>query len=158
MPAHYGLLLYTNHPTKFTYNQMPSIPKMDQCLRPKCITGRPPDAPREELSDIWYDVHRIKHKRDRDEHPCQLPVKLLERIIQLSSNPGDTVLDPFLGTGTTAVVAKKLGRHYVGLDIDPKYREIAEAKLDAIDLQVPSSPLASLKQSKSQNYQLTLFE
>jgi site-specific DNA-methyltransferase (adenine-specific) len=158
MPAHYGLLMYTNHPTKYTYNPIPDIPKMDQCLRPKCIASRPPDVPREELSDIWYDVHRIKHKRDRDEHPCQLPVKLLERIIQISSNPGDTILDPFLGTGTTAIVAKKYGRHYVGLDIDAKYREIAKAKLDAIDLQEPLSFMPSLAHSKSQNYQLSLFD
>lgn len=156
MPAHYGLLMYTNHPTKFTYNSIPNIPKMDQCLRPKCIANRPTDAPREELSDMWYDVHRIKHKRDRDEHPCQLPVKLLERIIQISSNPGDTVFDPFLGTGTTAIVAKKLGRHYVGLDIDAKYREIAKTKLDAIDLKEPTS--ISLVHSKSKNNQLSMFD
>ncbi|MEN4099260.1 MAG: site-specific DNA-methyltransferase, partial [Anaerolineaceae bacterium] len=128
---------------------------MDQCLRPKCIAIRPPDAPHEELSDIWHDVHRIKHKRDRDEHPCQLPVKLLERIIQISSNPGDTILDPFLGTGTTAIVAKKYRRNYVGLDIDAKYREIAKAKLDVIDLQEPSFLLPSLTHTKSQ---LSLFD
>ena len=132
MPAHYGLLLYTNHPTDFTYNSIPSIPKMDQCLRPKCIASRPYDVPKEELSDIWYDVHRIKHKRDRDDHPCQLPNKLLERVIRLSTNPGDLVLDPFMGTGTTAIVAKKLGRHYIGIDIDPQYREIAQLKLNSI--------------------------
>lgn len=158
MPAHYGLLMYTNHPTKFTYNPILSIPKTDQCLRPKCIASRPPDAPREELSDIWCDVHRIKHKRDRDEHPCQLPVKLLERIIQISSNPGDTVLDPFLGTGTTAIIAKKFGRHYVGLDIDAKYREIAKAKLDTIDIKEPPSLLSSLAQPKARDHQLSLFD
>lgn len=152
MPAHYGLLMYTNHPTIFTYNPIQPIPKMDQCLRPKCIANRPPDAPREELSDIWYDVHRIKHKRDRDEHPCQLPVKLLERIIQISSNAGDTVLDPFLGTGTTAVVSKKLGRHYVGLDIDVQYREIARMKLEAIEFQ------QSLSFSNPQKQQLSFFD
>lgn len=158
MPAHYGLLMYTNHPTKFTYNQIQPIPKMDQCLRPKCIANRPKEIPREELSDIWYDIHRIKHKRDRDEHPCQLPVKLLERIIQISSNPGDTVLDPFLGTGTTATIAKMLGRHYVGLEIDPKYKEIAKAKIDAVDVQELKYSIFSSNKRRSTKSQLTLFD
>lgn len=158
MPAHYGLLMYTNHPTKFTYNPMRLIPRMDQCFRTKCISSRGVDAPCEELSDIWYDVHRIKHKRDRDEHPCQLPVKLLERIIQISSNPGDSVFDPFLGTGTTAIVAKKFGRHYVGLDIDPIYREIARAKLDTVNFKEQSSLSPSLTDSKPLNYQFSLFD
>jgi len=158
MPAHYSLLMYTNNPTEYTCNQMPMIPKMDQCLRPKCIASRPSSAPREEMSDIWYDIHRIKHKRDRDEHPCQLPAKLLERIIQLSSRPGDTIFDPFLGTGTTAIVAKKLGRHYVGIDIDPKYREIAQAKLDSIELEITPYTLLTQYNYRSQNHQPPLFD
>jgi DNA modification methylase len=158
MPAHYGLLMYTNHPTKFTYNSILPIPKMDQCLRPKCIANRPPDAPREELSDIWYDVHRIKHKRDRDEHPCQLPIKLLDRVIQISSNPGDAVLDPFLGTGTTAIIAKMLGRHYVGIDIDPQYREIAQLRLATIKSAQVIPSRSHKKPSESINLQLKLFD
>ena len=132
MPAHYSLLLYTKHPTNFTYNQLPPIPQMDLCLRPKCISKRPEDAPKEPLSDIWFDIHRIKHKRDRDEHPCQLPIKLLERMILMSSNPGDLILDPFMGTGTTAIMAKKLDRHFVGIEIDEKYFKAAEKRLNVI--------------------------
>lgn len=157
MPAHYGLLLYTNHPTKFTYNSISQIPKMDQCLRSKCITNRSPQAPREELSDIWYDIHRIKHKRYRDEHPCQLPTKLLERVIQLSSNSGDTVLDPFMGTGTTAIVSKKFGRHYVGIDIDPQYRAIAQSKLDLIGTAENGFFHQDDAPNKAVTKQLTLF-
>lgn len=133
MPAHYGLLVYTADPLNFTYNLKKPIPKADQCFRAKCISKRSPNAPKEELSDIWYDVHRIKHKRDRDAHPCQLPVKLLERIISISSSPGDLVLDPFMGTGTTAFVAHKLGRHFAGIDIDMQYREIAIRRLRESD-------------------------
>lgn len=158
MPAHYSLLMYTNHPSRFTYNRIPPIPKMDQCFRSKCISSRPSDSPTEELSDIWFDVHRIKHKRDRDEHPCQLPEKLLDRVINISSNPGDTVFDPFLGTGTTAVMAHKLGRHYVGLDIDPKYRKIAKLKIDAIDFQQSQSNSALMKSHEPSEHQLILFE
>lgn len=156
MPAHYGLLVYTKHPNEFTYNPINPIPKMDQCFRSKCIRNRPPVVPTEELSDIWYDIHRIKHRRDRDAHPCQLPLKLLERVVQISSNPGDIILDPFLGTGTTAIAAKGLGRHYVGIDIDSKYREIALTKLARLEGNDASLSIDSAKPSLPT--QLPLFD
>ena len=81
------------------------------------------------VSDVWTDIHRVKHNRYRDEHPCQLPIHLLERLILMSSDEGDTVLDPFMGTGTTALAAKRLGRKYIGIELDAKYVEIAESKL-----------------------------
>jgi site-specific DNA-methyltransferase (adenine-specific) len=80
-------------------------------------------------SDVWTDIHRIRHKKRRDEHPCQLPVHLLERLLLMSSDEGDIVLDPFVGTGTTAIAAKRLGRKFVGIDIDSKYVEITNRKL-----------------------------
>jgi len=83
------------------------------------------------ISDVWTDIHRIRHKKRRDEHPCQLPIHLLERLLLMSSDEGDIVLDPFIGTGTTAIAAKKLGRKFVGIDIDPQYVQIANTKLEA---------------------------
>src|SRR2546421_4814177 len=56
-------------------------------------------------------------KRERLGYPTQKPVALLERIIQISSNPGDTVLDPFCGCGTTVDAAQRLGRRWIGIDI-----------------------------------------
>jgi site-specific DNA-methyltransferase (adenine-specific) len=85
-------------------------------------------------SDVWADIHRIRHKKRRDEHPCQLPVHLLERLLLMSSDEGDIVLDPFVGTGTTAIAAKRLGRKFVGIDIDPKYVEITNRKLKVEEL------------------------
>lgn len=82
------------------------------------------------VSDVWIDIHRIRHKKRRDEHPCQLPIHLLERLLLMSSDEGDIVLDPFVGTGTTAIAAKKLGRKFIGIDIDPKYVEITNKKLE----------------------------
>jgi site-specific DNA-methyltransferase (adenine-specific) len=82
------------------------------------------------VSDVWMDIHRIRHKKRRDEHPCQLPIHLLERLLLLSSDEGDIVLDPFIGTGTTAIAAKKLGRKFIGIDIDSKYVEITNKKLE----------------------------
>jgi DNA modification methylase len=132
MPAHYGLLVYTKNETKFTFHKPEPVPQMNLCLRPKCIKSRIPNLHAEVVSDLWYDVHRIKHKRDRDAHPCQLPPKLLERVIQMSSNQGDLVFDPFLGTGTTVSVAKRLGRAYTGIDIDEDYLSISESRLERI--------------------------
>lgn len=84
------------------------------------------------VADVWSDLHRIKHNKRRDKHPCQLPIHLLERIILMSTDEGDIVLDPFLGTGTTAVAAKRLGRNYIGIELDPDYVEIAQAHLDDV--------------------------
>jgi len=66
---------------------------------------------------------------ENTDHPTQKPEKLLAKIILASSNPGDTVLDPFAGVGTTAVVAKKLERNHVGIEIDETYCCLAEKRL-----------------------------
>lgn len=81
------------------------------------------------VSDVWTDIHRVKHNKYRDEHPCQLPIHLLERIILMSTDESDIVLDPFSGTGTTAIAAKRLGRNFIGFEKDKLYAEIAESKL-----------------------------
>ncbi|MGB9722355.1 MAG: DNA methyltransferase [Chloroflexia bacterium] len=138
LPAHYGLLFYTKHPTDFTFNydEVGSIDARCYCLRSSCIRKRKAlgEDRKERLTDIWWDIHRIKHRRHRDYHPCQLPDALLERIIRLSSNPGDIVLDALAGTGTTAVVAARLGRRYVAVDIDPTYVAITREKLAQVKI------------------------
>jgi site-specific DNA-methyltransferase (adenine-specific) len=108
---------------------MESVGRVDAryyCLRSTCIRQRKAAGAddKEPLTDIWRDIHRIKHKRDRDSHPCQLPDALMERIILLSTNPGDVVLDAMSGAGTTVVAAIKLGRQYIAIDVDKKYVEI----------------------------------
>lgn len=130
MPAHYSLLHYTKDAYEYTIEQQEAIEPAVRCLRPRCIKRRSPNIAKENMTDIWHDVHRIKHKRDRDAHPCQLPERLLERVIRLASREGDVVFDPFMGTGTTAVVAKKLGRHFLGAEYDQSYVEIANRRLE----------------------------
>lgn len=136
MPAHYALLFYTKHPYTFTFNyaEMCEIDARCYCRRAACVRQRKAVGcdTKEPLTDIWWDIYRIKHKRDRDYHPCQLPEALMERIIRLSSNPGDVVLDAMVGTGTTAVVAARLGRRYVAIDIDATYVELTRQKLAAV--------------------------
>jgi site-specific DNA-methyltransferase (adenine-specific) len=66
---------------------------------------------------------------ENTDHPTQKPEKLIAKLILASSNPGDVVLDPFLGSGTTSVVAKKLGRRFVGIETDEHYCVLAEKRL-----------------------------
>jgi site-specific DNA-methyltransferase (adenine-specific) len=84
-------------------------------------------------SNLWTDITvPFWSMRENTEHPTQKPEKLLAKIVLASSNPGDIVLDPFLGSGTTSVVAKKLGRRYVGIEIEERYCLLAEKRLDLI--------------------------
>ena len=63
-------------------------------------------------------------------HLTQKPEKLIAKLILASSNPGDLVFDPFVGSGTTAVTAKKLGRHYVGIEREKEYVALALKRLE----------------------------
>jgi modification methylase len=75
---------------------------------------------------------RLKGQDGRKVHPTQKPEALLARILLSSSNPGDVVLDPFFGTGTTGAVAKKLGRHFVGIERDQTYAKAARERIAAV--------------------------
>jgi site-specific DNA-methyltransferase (adenine-specific) len=82
-------------------------------------------------SNIWTDITvPFWSMPENTEHPTQKPEKLLAKIILASSNAGDLVFDPFLGSGTTSVTAKKLGRAYVGIECDESYCCIAEKRLE----------------------------
>ena len=65
-------------------------------------------------------------------HSTQKPAAILYRVLLSSSNPGDIVLDPFFGTGTTGAVAKKLHRHWIGIERDPAYVQVAQQRIDAV--------------------------
>jgi site-specific DNA-methyltransferase (adenine-specific) len=81
-------------------------------------------------SNLWTDLTvPFWSMPENTVHPTQKPEKLLAKIILASTNPGDLVLDPFLGSGTTSVVAKKLGRRYIGIELDFHYSCLAEKRL-----------------------------
>jgi modification methylase len=82
-------------------------------------------------------------------HPTQKPEALLYRVLLASTNPGDVVLDPFFGTGTTGAVAKRLGRRFLGIERDPAYAAAAEARIAAV-APVPPEMLASLAGKRAQ--------
>ena len=134
LPAHYGILYYTKQQQEFKFYDV-RIPHKKCRLCGGYIKdygGKKAQMhPFGTLaSDVWTDIHRIRHNKRRDEHPCQLPIHLLERIVLMSSDPGDIILDPFVGTGTTAVAAKRLGRRFIGIDVDTTYAQIATEKVE----------------------------
>lgn len=81
-------------------------------------------------SNIWTDITiPFWSMPENTDHPTQKPEKLVAKVILASSKPGDIVFDPFLGSGTTSVVAKKLGRNYIGIEIDEFYSCLTEKRL-----------------------------
>jgi site-specific DNA-methyltransferase (adenine-specific) len=81
------------------------------------------------LRSVWTD---IRGASTRDGHPAPYPVELAERLIKLFSFAGDTVLDPFMGTGSTAIAALSTGRNSVGVEIEPTYLQMAQERLQKI--------------------------
>lgn len=76
------------------------------------------EKPGKQADSLWTDILRVGNTaEERQGYPTQKPVSLLERILNASSNPGDTVLDPFCGCGTTVLAAQKLGRRWIGIDV-----------------------------------------
>ncbi len=136
-PSHYGILFYAKNQKELKFYEVRYPHKRDRKTGYLIKdyggkkAGLHPFGPL--VSDVWTDIHRIKHNRKRDPHPCQLPIHLLERLILMTTDENDIVLDPFMGTGTTAIAAKKLGRKFIGFELDKNYVEIAERKINRIN-------------------------
>jgi site-specific DNA-methyltransferase (adenine-specific) len=82
-------------------------------------------------ANIWTDITiPFWSMPENTDHPTQKSEKLIAKLILASTNPGDFVLDPFLGSGTTSVVAKKLGRTYLGIELDEEYSLLSEKRLE----------------------------
>ncbi len=90
-----------------------------------------------QMRSDWVIPLCTGHERLKDEagdkaHPTQKPEALLHRVLLATTNPGDVVLDPFFGTGTTGAVAKMLGRDWIGIEREASYRKVAQKRLDNI--------------------------
>ncbi|NMC00170.1 MAG: site-specific DNA-methyltransferase, partial [Thermoanaerobaculaceae bacterium] len=79
-----------------------------------------------QMRNLW----EINAERHKTEHPTEKPEKLLERILLIGSKENDTVMDPFMGSGTTGVVAKRFNRNFIGFEIDEKYFEMAKKRIE----------------------------
>jgi site-specific DNA-methyltransferase (adenine-specific) len=104
--------------------------------------------------DVWEFSHVHYCSAERENHPTQKPEALMERIIRASSNQGDIVLDPFVGSGTTCRVANTLKRRWLGIDINPEYIEMSRGRLqnsfesfDSVDLRTLRTPKDLPKES-----------
>ena len=109
-------------------------------IAPYRVDGKPKDWVEEDgeryrmthPSNMWTDLCvPFWSMPENTEHPWQKPEKLVERILEASSRPGDLVIDPFLGSGTTAVVARRLGRRCLGFELDPDWVRVALKRLSA---------------------------
>lgn len=95
------------------------------------------DGALKQMRDVWalplvQGKERLKGKDGRAAHSTQKPEEMLKRIIIASSKKGDLVLDPFMGSGTTAFVAKSLGRNWVGIEKEKKYVDLANKRLNRL--------------------------
>lgn len=89
-------------------------------------------------SDFWFsdvmDIPNVKANHcEKTDHPCQFPVELAERLVLALTNEGDVVLDPYLGSGTTAVAAMRHGRMAIGCDVSPRYMDIARERIRLLE-------------------------
>ena len=113
------------------------------------------------IDDVWTDIpHSGAQAAERMGYPTQKPLKLLERIISASSNPGDIVLDPFCGCGTTVEAAERLGRKWIGIDVALRAVDIIKERLDKnfpgkkvyIEKGEPHDLASALRLAKSDEY------
>lgn len=151
--SHAHLFHMVKDPKKFTFNadaiRVPSARQLvyaDGRANPKGRLPddtwilRPQDFPQGFLpdEDVWYFPRVAGTFKERAGwHGCQMPEQLLARIIRVSSNEGELVLDPFGGAGTTLAVAKKLGRQFVSFEISPEYAKRIDERLAKIEVGDP---------------------
>ncbi|HMS10763.1 MAG TPA: site-specific DNA-methyltransferase, partial [Pyrinomonadaceae bacterium] len=123
---------------EFTFN-LDEVKQRRRVLAPYKESGRPKDwteSPDGNFRDthpsnIWTDITvPFWSMPENTDHPTQKPEKLLAKIILASTNEGDSVLDPFAGSGTTAVAARKLGRHFTAIEIDEEYCLLTAKRLE----------------------------
>ncbi len=151
--SHAHLFYFVKDPKSFTFNdaavRVPSarqlvyfdsranpagrLPDDTWILRPQDVPdGFAPDG------DTWYFPRVCGTFKERAGwHGCQMPEQLLGRIIKACSHPGDTVLDPFGGSGTTLAVAKKLDRRFLGFELSPDYVAQIQSRLDNVHVGQP---------------------
>ena len=128
----------TVSPKVFTFN-IDAVKMRRKVIAPYKADGKPKDWTESDFgnfrdtcpSNFWDDISvPYWSMPENTDHPTQKPEKLIAKLILASSNYGDMVLDPFIGSGTTAVVAKKLGRRYVGIECEREYCALAQKRLE----------------------------
>ena len=161
MPANYAILCFSKgKPRALSFDNKDAFLALKEfyCVRQNCIKTREND--REPITDLWWDIHRLKHNTRRSDHPCQLPPSLMRRLISLFTNEGEIVLDPFNGVGTTTLSADELNRKFLGIELSGYYHAIAKERHKELSLgldpfrkncstpKAKNSPVPRLKKQK----------
>ncbi len=121
-PRHEDILYFTKS-DKYTFN-------LDSIRIPQKYYRKRNNMSGANPGDVWEFSHIHYSNPERLDHPTQKPEALMKRIILASSNERDIVLDPFVGSGTTCVVANALKRKWIGIDINPKYIEMSQERIN----------------------------
>lgn len=160
--SHAHIFYYVRDPRNYTFNpdpvRVPSARMTTYADRRANPVGKLPDdtwvlRPQEcedhfrDGQDTWFVSRVCGTFKERTEHPCQMPEAVLERIVRVASNPGDLVIDPFAGSGTTLAVAKKLDRRFLGIELSEKYADGVRKRLQQIEF----APVAKKKQPSRSN-------
>lgn len=132
-------ILHFTKTNKFTWN---NVKMLREVVCPYIKDGKPRGWFLDEngkrvrwtgLGNVWcYTAPQYNSILDKQVHPAQKPIMMIERLILLSSNEGDTILDPFIGSGTTGVACKNLNRDFIGIELDKKYFEIAKDRIENV--------------------------
>lgn len=153
--SHAHIFYYVVDPKRFTFNadtiRVPSARQTTYADRRANPVGKVPDdtwvlRPQEDdrifppESDSWYVSRVCGTFHERVDHPCQMPEAVLARIVRVASNPGEVVLDPFAGSGTTLAAAKRLGRRYLGIELSEAYAEQIGTRLAGIESAEAAAP------------------
>jgi len=151
MPAHYTILAFSKgKPRELpglvgeadpvyiqnasdTFNALAPLAE-GYCLRAKCVASRQSKGmnDRGPLTDLWWDIHRLKHNTRRVDHPTQLPAHLMYRLMAIFTKPGEIVLDCFNGAGTTTLAAHQMGRAFIGIEKSKMYCDMARSRHEEI--------------------------
>jgi DNA modification methylase len=141
MPSHYSILCFSKgepvplpgrDPAAKIASEQEAVSVLRErfCLRASCLQTRRARGveDREAPTDLWWDIHRLKHNSRRVEHPCQLPPALMSRLIVLFTSANEVVLDPFNGAGTTTLCAEALVRRFIGIELSEQYHQLASER------------------------------
>ena len=178
MPAHYSILCFSKGaPQALSVVERKENSLLEQqavhaikegcCVRNSCVSSRNRSNIRDSefVSNVWHDIHRLKHNSRRVDHPCQLPPMFMYRLISLFTNKEEIVLDPFNGVGTTTLTAQQLNRKYIGIELSEYYHNIAKQRhvelsngmdpFRKVSSDTPKAKNSPVKRLKKQKYEVS---
>ncbi|MCY4047548.1 MAG: site-specific DNA-methyltransferase [Candidatus Dadabacteria bacterium] len=120
------ILWYTSSEKQYTFH------KIDSNIKKKTGgMGKKNGREHRAISNVWTDIPPlVPWSREKVPHPTQKPVFIMKRILEMFSNENDTVLDPFMGSGTTALACRDMSRNFVGFELDKDYYKLCERRLN----------------------------